>query len=568
MMKYGTFTLSVYITVSDMHSLFDSPGNAEERFAFFEKHLRVGKVYLEAFRADTTPKPLLDKAKAFFAAKNIAFATGIMPVTRSKNVGGMFCFSDPKTADEFDAVFTYMAENFDEIMVDDSLATNCTCDLCREVKGDADWSDFRRAQLTKFCKEHIIAPAKKANPHVKLTLKYPTWHESFQRLGYDTEHQPPLFDETYSGTETRHTSYSLFRNPRYTSYSLLRYLQSLPPHNNRGAWFDNIQCGGSVDIYLEQAELTLMAAPQEVTLFCFCILENKKEIGALGILLDQLDDSLSKLDAPTGLPVYLPFHSTGEDHVFDFLGMCGVPADPCAVYPEEAPMVLLTAASAKDPALYGKVKAHLEKGGDVCLTAGCLEALQDKSFAEFTGIRVTNRSQLGSEFGGFDTGWSDDVAYYHAAREISLPVMDWMTNEVVFKAMQMRESMPNILLAFCRYANGRIFILNVPDSFSDFLEIPGPVLSYVRKNLSVGLPCWLEGDANIAFFPRKGNSVALRSFMDHGSVAHLHVKGSAGPLVCTLTGRKIPPLYEQNGETVYRLVVKPNALGIYTWQNT
>ncbi len=565
---YRTFTLSLYIPVSDMVSLFDTPGRAEERFAFFEKHLRVGKVYLEAFRADTTPKHVLDKAKAFFAAKNIPVATGIMPVTRSKNVGGMFCFSDPKTAEEFDRVFTYMAENFDEIMIDDSLATNCTCELCRKAKGDAGWADFRRAQLVEFCQNHIIAPAKKANPNVQITLKYPTWHESFQRLGYDTEHQPSLFEETYSGTETRHTSYSLFRNPRYTSYSLLRYLQSLPPCNNRGAWFDNIQCANSVDIYLEQAELTLLGAPKELTLFCFGILERKKEVAALGVLLDELDEALAKLDEPAGIPVYLPFHSAGEDHVFDFWGMCGLPADPCAVFPENAPMVLLTAASAKDPDLMDKVKAQLEKGGDVCVTAGCLEALQDKGFAEFTGMRVTNRSQLGSEFGGFDVGWSDDVAYYLAAREIALPVIDWMVNEVVFKAMQMRDGMPNILLAYCQYANGKVYVLNVPDSFSDYMEIPGPVLSQVRKELSKGLPCWLEGDASIAFFPRKGNSVALRSFMDHGSVAYLHVKGSVGALECALTGRKIAPLYERNGETVFRLVVKPKTLAIYTWQNT
>ncbi|MCL2060808.1 MAG: hypothetical protein FWH01_17415, partial [Oscillospiraceae bacterium] len=333
---YNGFELSIYMTVRDLMRMFgdgaetgaSDGGLAEKQFTFFSKHLKFTKVYIEMYRSIETPQHIIDKAKAFFAARGISFATGIMPVTGNISKGDVFCYSDPKTEAYYDKLFTAMAENFDEIMIDDFLATNCTCEKCVAAKGSKTWPEYRTRLMADFCTNHIIAPARKARPDVKITLKYPTWHESFQYLGYNTEEQPRMFEHIYAGTETRHTTYSLFRNPRYTSYSLLRYLKSLPPHNNRGAWFDNIQCANDVGTYLEQAELTLLGGCDEVTLFCWGLTYKKEEIGALGILLERLDEELSVLGQPAGMPVYLPFHSTGEDHVFDFLGMCGLPLYP------------------------------------------------------------------------------------------------------------------------------------------------------------------------------------------------------------------------------------------------
>ncbi|MCL2060474.1 MAG: hypothetical protein FWH01_15720, partial [Oscillospiraceae bacterium] len=344
---------------------------------------------------------------------------------------------------------------------------------------------------------------------------------------------------------------------------LLRYLTSLPPHNNRGAWFDNIQCANDVGTYLEQAELTLLGGCDEVTLFCWGLTYKKEEIGALGILLERLDEEPSVLGQPAGIPVYLPFHSTGEDHVFDFLGMCGLPLYPDAVFPDESP-VLLTAASAHDAQLAGKVRGHLEKGRDVFVTAGCLEKMRDRGFSDFTGMVVTGRSQTGVEFGGFESGWSADIAYRSAAKPVTLPVIDLMLNESNLRAVQVRESMPNVLLAYSNYAKGRLFVLNVPDSFSDYYEIPGDVMGVIRKNFSEKLPLWFEGETKIALFLYANNSAAVRSFLPHGSVILLHVAGDARSL--DINGAKTTPLYKKDGETIFRLALEPNKLIAFTWE--
>ncbi|MBQ5973707.1 MAG: hypothetical protein IJL69_05845 [Oscillospiraceae bacterium] len=585
---YQNFRFSVFLTVGCLAKMFGPDGDPEAQFDYYARHLKFEKVYLECFRGEATPLDRLLAAKAFFEARGVETATAIMPshVNAFDSSARMLCFTNPDVQRLFSEYIASMGAYFGEIMIDDSLATDCTCERCRKAKGDRSWSEFRTALMTDFCRDYILAPARAVNPNVRVTLKYPTWHESFQELGYDTETQPPMFDEIYSGTETRHTTYSLFRNPRYTSYSLIRYLQSLPPHNNRGGWFDSILCANNMNYFCEQAELTLLSSPREVTLFDWSLNLDTMFPPALGYFLDRTDRFLGELGAPAGVPVYLPHHSRGEDHVFDFLGMCGVPADPTVTFPDRPRLVICTAASCCDPDLTGKLKAHLLAGGDAVLTSGCLALLQDRPDFEFTAMRVTGRSCAGQQFGGFDAGWSTDVAYRNAEKAVSLPVIEWMTNENEFFAVQTQPGFPNILLARSWYGAGKCWVLNVPDDMADYSAVPPQVMDTVRKYLSRDLPVWLEGENDVALFPRDNDTFAVKSFLEHGSPALFHVRGSRERLTDLTTGRSYAPytrlsrarqLFTDPGnltlpvadagvETVFRVPLSPLTLHAFRWE--
>ena len=90
--------------------------------------------------------------------------------------------------------------------------------------------------------------------------------------------------------------------------------------------------------------------------------------------------------------------------------------------------------------------------------------------------------------------------------------------------------------------------------------------AYLRKYLSADLNVWLEGQTKIALFPRKDQTVALRSFLDHGSIAKLHVKGEASVLMNLRTGARTAPLYVRGGETVFEIGVSPQMLAMYRWE--
>lgn len=588
MEKYENFQFSVFMTVGCLNKMFGPNGDPEKEFAYYSKYTKFGKVYLESFRGEAPPLDILLRAKAFFEERGIKTATAIMPSYSAQFdcSARMLCFTNPDVRDLFSNFIASMCEYFDELMIDDSLSTDCTCDRCRAAKGERTWQDFRTQLMTDFCRECIIEPAKRVNPNVTITLKYPTWQEAYQILGYNTETQPPMFDNIYTGTETRHTTYSLFRNPRYTSYSILRYLSSFPPHNNRGGWFDTIQCANNMNYVCEQGELTLMAAAEEVTLFCWSLSYDTMFPPALGYFFDRTDRFLGKLGKPIGIPVYLPHHAKGEDYLGDYLGMCGVPTDPTVTFPEDGRAVILTAASTYDKDLLNKVKAHLEKGGNVFMTSGCLEKLQDAGANEFTAMRVTNRSMQSNEFGGFDWAWGNDCEYYRAEKEISMPVIDWGTNENEMFAVQVRQDFPNMLLARSWYSRGKLWLLNVPDTYSDYYLLPARVMGYLRKYLSVDMPVWMEGQNQVAIFPKDNNTVALKSFLEHGTVVELHVKGKSESLTSLVTGvvykpyavvqrssqmftdpgNLTLPVAEEKMETVYRIPMDPLTLDAFAWE--
>lgn len=588
MKGYENFRFSMFLTVGCVNKMFGEGGDPDREFEYYSKYTKFEKVYLECFRGEATPLDTLLRAKKYFEDREIRTATALMPSYSAQFdcSARMLCFTNPEVRKLFSEYISSMGAYFDEIMIDDSLSTDCTCERCRTAKGDRSWQEFRTELMAQFCKECIVEPAKKVNPNVKLTLKYPTWQEAYQVLGYNTKDQPPVFDNIYTGTETRHTSYAVFRNPRYTSYSILRYLSSLPPRNNRGGWFDSIQCANNMNYFCEQAEMTLLAAPEEMTLFCWSLNYDTMYVPALGYFCDRTDRFLGKLGKPVGVPVYLPHHARGEDYLCDYLGMCGVPTDPTVLFPEKACTVILTAASVYDKDLISKVKAHLEKGGNVVMTSGCLEKLQDAGAEEFTAMRVTGRSQSAKEFGGFDWSWASDCAYYNADHDISMPVIDWATNENEMFAVQMRRDYPNILLARSWYGRGKLWVLNVPDTMSDLYRIPAPVMDYVRKYLSADMPVWLEGQNEIAVFNRDNNTVAVKSFLEHGSVAYLHVKGRSETLTSLVTGAVYKPytvvkraktmftdpgnltlpVEEEMVETVYRVVVEPLTLDAFRWE--
>lgn len=568
MEQYQNFKLSVYCTVHDVMKMPDNYEAFLQDIAFFQKHLKLSKVYIETYRDDTVDSEKLLRVKDFFNRAGIETATGITTVNTKvgkAKVSGVMCYTNAEQLEELRRLFTRMATEFDEIMIDDFLNTNCTCETCREAKGSQTWTQFRLAKMTEICRDFFIAPARAANPKVKITIKYPTWMHSFQRLGYNPETQPFLFDATYSGTETRHTTYSFFRNPRYTSYSLIRWLQSCPPRNNRGGWFDPYLCDNPLNSYAEQAYMTLFAKPEEITLFCYGSLKDTRYIPLLGYELARMDKFLGALGQPVGVKTYLPYHSDGEDNLYDFLGMCGVPCDPVAIFPQEPCTVLLTASSACDPDVLARVREHLTAGHDAAFTAGFVRVMQDRGLEEFTAMRLNGTTMRGNHFGAFEGCWDAAVRYNYSGKEIGMPIADWKVNDCDYKAAMFSESMPNPLVTYTDYGDGRAYFINIPDDFADLYWLPDTVLDKYRSHLSRALPVRIEGQAKVALFPYDNNTFVLQSFLEHGTVVRVYIKGDIGELTRLDSGGKMKRLYQAGGESVFELALLPGSTMPLAW---
>ncbi|MBO2517748.1 MAG: permease, partial [Clostridiales bacterium] len=250
--NYRNFSLSTYFVAGA--TACATREELEKNLAFFEKHMKLDKVYLEPYRGEFADAEHTELVKQVLKEHGIHVSGGLTTVIRTPvgeeekpRIFGTFCYNDPLMLEKLKEVSTFMGEHFDEFIIDDFFFTGCTCDKCREEKdkyneengiSDGSWQAYRLDLMRRVSLEYIIGPAKKVNPDMKIIIKYPNWAESYQETGYNPARQRLLFDNIYTGTEARDTVTTDQHLPRYLSYSLMTYFESMWPGHNGGGWFD------------------------------------------------------------------------------------------------------------------------------------------------------------------------------------------------------------------------------------------------------------------------------------------------------------------------------------------
>ncbi len=560
----------------------------EKDIAFFEKYLRVDKVYLEPFRQGVlADEEHLELCRKTFEEHGIEVAGGLTTTIPAPEGGepkqrlfDTFCYNDEKMLGRLREVCSFLGKHFSEFIIDDFFFTNCTCTACRsgrdafnKARGitDGSWKEYRLALMEKVSREDVIAPAKAANPDCRITIKYPNWAESYQETGYNPAAQRKLFDRIYTGTEARDTVTTDQHLPRYLSYSLMTYFENMWPGHNGGGWFDPFDLH-ITEQYLEQAYLTAFSKPEEIMLFCFQALADSAFVPPLGYHLDKLDEVLDHCGKPAGVPCYLPDNCQGEDNIQDFLGMCGLPVTMTPYWPGESPSMLLTRSSACDPQVVEKLEKYVAEGGKALVTSGFLEAATDRGIQRMTSIRFTGRRIRGRHYRVENDRRRHGLEYPTGTEEIGIPVCEFRNNSTwaVVKVADTEESF-GILLKDT-YGKGQMWTLAVPDNFPDLYKIPGKALTRIRREFPA-CGTYLECRAGVSLFPYDNDTLIVYPYVTAQSQpasAYLHVEGEAKALEMPvrkdfITGGKIriEPLYSRDGETVFELRTMPGRYELY-----
>jgi hypothetical protein len=538
--NYQNFITSVYARVYEVREMRSSEW-LESRWKEISRQVKVDKIYLETHRdMIVAEKETILKAKKFFENQGIATAGGITITVNESNHFETYCYSNPEHRKKLKEVVEYTAGLFDEIILDDFFFTNCKCDRCIRAKGNKSWTQFRLELLDEAARTLILAPAKAVNPKIKMVVKYPNWYEHFQGLGFNLETEPKLFDGIYTGTETRDRTGDQHLQ-EYLGYSIFRYFENIKPGGNGGGWVDTYG-GRYPDRYAEQLWLTLFAKAPEITLFDFgqllrpikssdrapwqdqktsfdfdAVMASANPIKesadktssfakAAGISLEQVDAFLGKLGKPIGLKSYKPFHSTGEDFLHTYLGMIGIPIDLKPEFPQDASTVLLTESAAFDPGIVDKMKAQLTAGKSVVITSGLLRALQGKGIEDISEIRYTDRKARIKGFAG-QKDLSPEI-------NIIIPQLQYLTNdtwELVNCRTQNDLGYP--LLLQTSYSKGKLYVLTIPDNFSDLYSYPVRALNQIRNALLGDLFVRVESPGDVSLFIYDNDTFIVESFL-------------------------------------------------------
>ena len=539
---HKNFKVSVYVRAYEVAKMKDTQW-LESSWKIISEQLDVDKIYLETHRdLLIVDDETLEKAKAFFLRQGLEVAGGITYTIDESNEFETFSYSDPEDRATVRRIAEHTARHFDEFLLDDFFFTSSKRDVEIEAKGSRSWTQYRLDLLRDAGQNLVVGPAKAVNPKVKVIIKYPNWYDHFQGLGFSLEHGPQIFDEVWTGTETRDPAGAQHLQ-NYLSYNIMRYFENLSGGRNGGGWVDSGGIGMSMDRYAEQLHLTAIAKARDVMLFAWNQLLDVKlsprfrapwqgtgtswDYDAMtapfrrngrnvtpttmariaDVVLRQADELVGQLGTPVGIWAYKPYHSVGEDFLQTFLGMIGLPMDMYPEFPEGRKTVLLTRQAAADPDIVAKMERQLRSGGDVLITSGLLQAIPD-GIADICELRCTDYKAIVNDFG----------RYGRSSRDILIPQIHYLTNdswEVISAGRPLTGGVSGYpVLHKAKYSGGYLYVLAVPDDFGNLYDFPEAALNELRRIVSRDMDLYLEGPSKVSLFLYDNRTVIVENFND------------------------------------------------------
>lgn len=592
--NYRSFKVSVYTRAYEVEKMKDLAW-LDSTWNIISQQVKVDKIYLETHRdLLIVPDETLEQAKKYFLDRGIEVGGGITYTINEANNFETFCYSDPEHRKMVQEIAEHTARHFDDFILDDFFFTSCKSDIEIKAKGSQSWSDYRTKLMTEAGQTLVLKPAKKVNPNVKVIIKYPNWYDHFQGLGFDLKNGPRLFDGVWTGTETRDPGNAQHLQ-NYLSYNVVRYYENLRPGHNGGGWVD---AGGSelgMDRYAEQLWLTMFAKAPEMILFAYNQLLDVKIrpehrtpwqgqgtsfsyddmmkpvrsadgqqvqpttiACAAGVTFEQIDKFVHKLGKPVGIKSYKPYHSLGDDFLPNYLGMIGLPMDMYPEFPTDQQVVLLTEQAKYDPVLLPKMKAQLQKGGDIVITSNLLKAIPEQ-IAEIAELRCSDLKALVNDFGPLGK----------SGRDLLIPQVRYQTNDAWELASAGRPLKGGVsgypMLLRVLYSKGSLYVITIPDDMGNLYDLPEGVLNIFRRVMSQDLPVRIEAPSKVSLFLYDNGTFIVESFNDEPVTIRVITDEGIKQLTDIVDDSVVVPVSEETSSKRFRLTLMPHSYRVFKY---
>jgi hypothetical protein len=604
--QYKSFRVAVYIPVFVVSQMKD-PQWLQTSWDTISRQVKVDKVYIETYRShQIADEQLLETIKKFFTDHGVQVAGGIAFTGDEARQFESFCYTDPKDRDYVRDVSELTARHFDEIILDDFFFVNSKRDSDIAAKGSKSWTQFRLDLMDEATRTLVIGPIKKVNPKAKVIIKFPNWYEHFPGLGFDLDKEPNLFDGIYTGTETRDPATTDQHLQQYESYQIFRYFENIKPGGNGGGWVDMFGTR-YIDRYAEQLWDTMFAKAPEMTLFFYGGLVQPVSPGdrdawkdlptsfsyehmlayrdpnhstpatiarVAGYSLDQVDPIVGQLGKPIGIHSYKPYQSVGEDFLHNYLGMIGIPIDLHPTFPTDADVVLLTESAKFDPDIVSKIKTQLQAGKNVVITSGLLSALQGKGIEDIVELRLTGNKVAVHDYLRAFTGGPGSNLSEKNSPDVLIPEIRFLTNDAWALVRGVASSNGFPVLLMDRYSKGILFVLTIPDNFTDLYNLPPQVLSAIKFYILGNFPVRLDAPSKISLFTYDNQTFIVQSFTDTKTDVTVAITDGVSKIRNLVTGEVLsgeaptlpqrPPRVSFGPQrTTFHITLQPHSYGAF-----
>jgi hypothetical protein len=137
-----------------------------------------------------------------------------------------------------------------------------------------------------------------------------------------------------------------------------------------------------------------------------------------------------------------------------------------------------------------------------------LRALQGKGIEDIAEIRYTDRKAIVKGFRG-QANISPDL-------HILIPQIQYLTNDVWELVSGMTQNdLGYPLLLQAGYGKGTLYVLTVPENFSDFYSFPAPILTQIRNVLLRDLFVRIESPGDVSVFVYDNDTFIVESFLSN-----------------------------------------------------
>jgi hypothetical protein len=290
--------------------------------------------------------------------------------------------------------------------------------------------------------------------------------------------------------------------PIYSGYIFQKWFSSVDPAKWVGSWLDNYDMKGDDNDYVAQVWQAVLAETPEVILWCAGQLypdnPSSDVYPHFCEMLPEFDKVAGLLNGHSrGVPIYLPYASTGEYNIFGYLGMAGIPLTPVAQFPTEGQNAIFTLHSLQDPKLAEEMLGRLRDGHDVFMTWGLWLKLQNTEFKNTLSLLETGGSVSSSEF-RVRLGWNQQLI--KADKPFAFPRIETTTWPYMRNVAVEQDDYDYGVLLSAEYLKGTLYVLNMPENSYDLLRLPVQVLNAIRRPFIKELQAQLDGPGGVAMY--------------------------------------------------------------------
>ena len=509
---WSNLKYAIYFTHGDIENLLADSIQFKKTMEYFAP-VKAYKVYLEGNSQDEIDINLLKRVSDRFKEMGIKVSGSMVPVSSK---GGPSTYNNAEDLASLKKRMHSLAQVFDTIILDDWLFTTATDPKSVEDRGNQSWADYRTKLLLEQSKKYIIDAAKEVNPNVQVIIKYPNWYEGHRQNGYDVLNETNQFDKMAVGIETRIPETQDQHIPIYSGYVFQKWWASVDTSKWIGSWLDNYDMKGGGNDYIAEVWQAILAKAPEIILWCAGQLY--PTTGPASDVYPHFVDMLPEFDkaagllkgASRGVPMYLPYGSTGEYNIFGYLGMAGIPIEPTAQFPSESQNAIFTLHSLfrnTPEQLADQMLARLKNGNDIFMTWDLWKKLQNTEFKNALSLVDHGGTVSSNEF-RIREGWFRQETI-KADNPFSFPRIETTTWPYVRNVAVVKEDYDYAVLMQAQYMTGSIYILNIPYNSYDLLQMPVEALNSIRQSFSQELGVTLQGPGKVAMYLFGQNQYAL-----------------------------------------------------------